>query len=160
MMGIVRMQPLDPAFTADGHRDVCAYCGNLGAGDKTYMCDGCDDVYHYKCSAKPALESPWPIAPPHRSGAQIPHVMLTVPNGIAKPRKGCDWFCPNTRCQGRERRRLQSRVRHRHWALVLPERSTVHLGHVYGSVALSLLYTNTPSLGSREVAWDFSSQVT
>ena len=52
----VRMQPLDPALTRDGHREACAVCGNVGSRrmgkamwTKTWKCDGCDDVYHIRC---------------------------------------------------------------------------------------------------------------
>jgi len=82
MMGVVRMLPLDPACTADGHRDRCAYCGNRGRGDSVYMCDSCDDVYHYRC----------------------------IPAGFPKPRTGVDWFCPNDRCQARAKETASQRA--------------------------------------------------
>ena len=52
LMGAVRMQPLNPAFTTDGHADACMACANAVKGGAVYSCDGCSDVYHYRCIPK------------------------------------------------------------------------------------------------------------
>ena len=80
LLSIVRMQPLDPAYSADGNGDTCSGCGNRQRGGKLYCCDGCPAVYHLKC----------------------------IPNGAPKP-KGDDlsWFCPNADCQAKASRAIR-----------------------------------------------------
>lgn len=77
LMGIVRTLELDPAFTADGNHDKCTMCGNLARGGDVYACDGCPDVYHFKC----------------------------IPAGCPKPVRNQSegWFCPASNCQAKRR---------------------------------------------------------
>ena len=88
LMGAVRTVPLDPAFSAEGSRDKCTWCGNRQpGGGKTYLCSGCPDVWHRRC----------------------------IPNGFSKPAAcpcrgpecicpASTWYCPNEACQTKAQR--------------------------------------------------------
>jgi len=73
LLGRVRTIDLDPAYTADGTRDKCTGCGGRQRGGDVHTCEGCPDVWHYKC----------------------------IPNGYPKPKNTNPWFCPNAACQQR-----------------------------------------------------------
>ena len=78
----VRMQDLDVAMSLDGNRDKCAVCGNNSGKKHTvnvYRCDGCPDVYHWRC----------------------------IPTGFRKPNHGSSWFCPRRSCQAKDKRERQ-----------------------------------------------------